>query len=124
MGALFAADASKVAHKNDDADDDDDDDDNNNNNNNNNNGRASKDLVSTLFWDFVFCGGSVKSARKWQLNTVCVVPLVLSTMGIVPNKLHGSLKLLYSPWSVGSRSSTEYMTYSSRFLADFEQEFI
>ena len=39
-------------------------------------------------------GGSVKSARKWQLNAVCEVPLVLSATGIVPNKLHGSLNLL------------------------------
>jgi len=57
MGALFGADASKVAHKNDDDDDDD-----NNNNNNNNNGRANKDLVSNLFWDFVFCVNSEKTS--------------------------------------------------------------
>jgi hypothetical protein len=40
-------------------------------------------------------GGSVKSARKWQLNAVCIVPLVLSTTGIILNKLQGSLKLIF-----------------------------
>jgi hypothetical protein len=91
--ALFGADTSKVAL-------------NNNNNNNNNKGRADKGMVSTRFWDFmlrefrknlrshIHCGGSVKSARIWQLNAVCIVPLVLSATGIIPNKLHGSLKLL------------------------------
>ena len=94
IGALFAADASKVAHNN------------NNNNNNNNKGSDNNDLVSTLFWDSVLRefrkdrrshlhgGGSVKSAMTLQLNLVYIVPLVLSATGIVPNKLHGSLKLL------------------------------
>jgi len=53
MGAPFGADASKVAHKNDD---------DNGNNNINNNGRANKDLVSTLFCDFVFCVNSEKTS--------------------------------------------------------------
>jgi hypothetical protein len=30
--------------------------------------------------------------RIWQLN--CIAPLALSTMGIIPNKLHDSLELL------------------------------
>ena len=34
--------------------------------------------------------------RKWQLKTACVIPLVLPTKGIIPNKLHKSLKLLVS----------------------------
>jgi hypothetical protein len=32
--------------------------------------------------------------RIWQLNAVHIVPLVLSTTGIIPDKLHDSLKLL------------------------------
>ena len=32
--------------------------------------------------------------RIWQLNTACIIPLVLSTMGNITNKLHESLKLL------------------------------
>jgi hypothetical protein len=32
--------------------------------------------------------------RIWQLKTACVITLVLSTTGIIPNKLHESLKLL------------------------------
>jgi len=32
--------------------------------------------------------------RIWQLKIVYVIPLVLPTKGIVPNKLHKSLKLL------------------------------
>jgi hypothetical protein len=31
--------------------------------------------------------------RMWQLKMACIMPLVLSTMGIIPNKLHESLKL-------------------------------
>jgi hypothetical protein len=30
----------------------------------------------------------------WQLHTVCTIPPVLFTAGIIPNKLHDSLKLL------------------------------
>jgi hypothetical protein len=33
-------------------------------------------------------------ARIWQLQAVCVLPLVLSATGVIPNKLHGSLKQL------------------------------
>jgi hypothetical protein len=62
-------------------------------------------MVSTRFWDFmlrefrknrdlIHRGGSVQSARIWQLNAVCIVPLVLSATDIIPNKLHGSVKLL------------------------------
>jgi hypothetical protein len=32
--------------------------------------------------------------RIWQLKTAYIIPLVLSTMGVIPNKLHESLKLL------------------------------
>jgi hypothetical protein len=32
--------------------------------------------------------------RKWQMKTAYTLPLVLSTVGIVPNKLHECLKLL------------------------------
>jgi hypothetical protein len=32
--------------------------------------------------------------KTWQLKTAYVVPLVLPTTGIIPNKLHESLKLL------------------------------
>jgi hypothetical protein len=32
--------------------------------------------------------------RIWQLKTAYKIPLVLSSMGIIPNKLHKSLKLL------------------------------
>jgi hypothetical protein len=32
--------------------------------------------------------------RIWQLKTAYIMPLVLSTTGIIPNKLHESLKLL------------------------------
>jgi len=32
--------------------------------------------------------------RKWQLKTAYIITLVLSTMGIIPKKLHGSLKLI------------------------------
>jgi len=32
--------------------------------------------------------------RIWQLKTAHIIPLVLSTMGIIPNKLHGSSKLI------------------------------
>ena len=32
--------------------------------------------------------------RIWQLQTACTVPPVLFTAGIIPNKLHDSLKLL------------------------------
>jgi hypothetical protein len=32
--------------------------------------------------------------RKWQLETAYIIPLVLSTMDIISNKLHGSLKLI------------------------------
>jgi hypothetical protein len=32
--------------------------------------------------------------RIWKLKTACIIPLVLSTTGIVPKKLHESLKLL------------------------------
>ena len=32
--------------------------------------------------------------RKWQMKTAYTLPLVLSTAGIVTNKLHESLKLL------------------------------
>jgi hypothetical protein len=32
--------------------------------------------------------------KTWYLKTVYIIPLVLSTMGIIPNKLHESLKLL------------------------------
>jgi hypothetical protein len=31
--------------------------------------------------------------RIWQLKKACVIPLVLSTTGIIPNKLHDSLKV-------------------------------
>ena len=93
IGTLFGAESSNFAH-------------NNNNNNNNNKGRANKDMIRTLFWDSVlrefrkglrsdlYRGRSVKSARVWQLNAVCIVPLVLSATGIIPNKTHGSLKVL------------------------------
>jgi hypothetical protein len=30
----------------------------------------------------------------WQLKATYTIPLVISTQGIIPNKLHGSLKLL------------------------------
>jgi hypothetical protein len=29
----------------------------------------------------------------WQLKMACIIPIVLSTMGIIQNKLHKSLKL-------------------------------
>jgi hypothetical protein len=92
---FFGADTSKVTHNN-----------NNNNNNNNNKGRADKDMISARLWDFMLrefrkprrsdlhCGGGVKSARIWQLNAVCIVPLVLSATGIIPFKLNGGVKLL------------------------------
>jgi hypothetical protein len=32
--------------------------------------------------------------RIWQLQTVFIIPPVLSIVGIIGNKLHGSLKLL------------------------------
>jgi hypothetical protein len=31
--------------------------------------------------------------RIWQLKTAYIIPLILSTMAIIPNKLHKSLKL-------------------------------
>jgi hypothetical protein len=30
---------------------------------------------------------------KWRLNTACIIPLVLSTEGIITDRLQGSLKL-------------------------------
>jgi len=35
-----------------------------------------------------------ESARIWQLKMVYIMPLLPPTMGIIPNKLHESLKLL------------------------------
>ena len=35
--------------------------------------------------------------RMWQLKTAYIVPLVLPTMGIIPNKLHKSLEL-FNPY--------------------------
>jgi hypothetical protein len=32
--------------------------------------------------------------RIWQLTMVCIIPLVLFTSGIIPHKLHNSLKVL------------------------------
>jgi hypothetical protein len=32
--------------------------------------------------------------RKWQLQTVCIIHLVLCTMSIIPNNLHTTSKLL------------------------------
>jgi len=32
--------------------------------------------------------------RIWKVKMACVLPLVLSTMGKIPDKLHASLKLL------------------------------
>jgi hypothetical protein len=29
-----------------------------------------------------------KLIRTWQLKSACIIPLVLSTTGIIPNKLH------------------------------------
>jgi hypothetical protein len=31
---------------------------------------------------------------KWQIKMAYIIPLVISTTGIIPNKLHESLKLL------------------------------
>jgi hypothetical protein len=36
-----------------------------------------------------------KLTRIWQLNAVYIEPLVASTKGIIPNKIHNSMKLLY-----------------------------
>jgi hypothetical protein len=33
--------------------------------------------------------------RVWQLNMAYIIPLMLSTVHIIPSKLHKSLKLLY-----------------------------
>ena len=50
----------------------------------------------------------------WQPNTDCVVPLPLSTMRVIPNKLHASLKphSLPSVHSNAENSNTKYMLYS------------
>jgi hypothetical protein len=58
---------------------------NNNNNNNNNNLEAPKVEAIVLREELI---------QICQLKTVFVIPLVLSTTIIIPNKLHESLKLL------------------------------
>jgi hypothetical protein len=55
--------------------------------------------------------------RAWQMETTCRMPSVLSTAGIIPNKLHDSLKLLisallYTVHSKAERSGAYYMAYS------------
>ena len=39
-----------------------------------------------------YIGLKEELARIWQLKTACIIPLVLSTVGIIPNKLHNSFK--------------------------------
>jgi hypothetical protein len=66
-------------HKRDTEDDDDDD----NNNNNNNNKRGVPEVRRVE--DFI---------RIWQLKTAYMIQRELPAGGIIPNKLHDSLKPL------------------------------
>ena len=64
-------------------DDDDDDDDNNNNNNNNNNNKQNKyqELANEI-------------CAMWKQNTAQVIPIVVSSTGLIPKSLSQSLKRL------------------------------
>jgi len=75
---------SDIDDANDDKDDDDNDDDNNNNNNNNNHNYHSSTTEKLQQY----------TDLKEELKTASLVPQVLPTAGVIPNKLHGSLKLL------------------------------
>jgi hypothetical protein len=57
--------------------------------------------------------------RIWHLNTVYIVQSVLSTMGIIPNKLHDSLKLLSLHPGLMQKAvilNTQHMPYSLKVL--------
>jgi hypothetical protein len=45
-----------------------------------------------------------------QLHTVCTIPPVLFTAGIIPNKLHDSLKLLLLP---APCTKQQYLTHAA-----------
>jgi hypothetical protein len=78
-----------------DVDGDNDDDDNNNkNNNNNNNNHNYHSSTPEKIQQYTDMKEELISTYIWQLKTVYLVPQVLLTTGVIPNKLHGSLKLL------------------------------
>jgi hypothetical protein len=57
--------------------------------------RSSRSLHSTITEMLQKCSDLKEELlTRWQLKTAYVIPLVLSTVGIIPNKLHDSLKLL------------------------------
>jgi hypothetical protein len=68
-------------HKGDDDDNDVVDYDEGNNNSDNNSHLKYADFKEKL-------------VRKWQMKTAYIIPLILTTTGIIPNTLHESLKLL------------------------------
>jgi hypothetical protein len=128
IGALFGAEASKVAHNNNNNNDNK----SNNNNNNNNNRRVNKDLVSTLFWDFMCCVNSEKTAGLIYTAAEASVRKEMaaerglySTTGITRNDYYPKYITRQfetahcSSWSVcchAESSSTEYM---KRTVRDF-----
>ena len=61
--------------------DDDDDDDDNNNNNNNNKQNKYQELASEI-------------GAMWKQNTTQVIPIVISSTGVIPKSLSQSLKRL------------------------------
>jgi hypothetical protein len=48
--------------------------------------------ITEKLWKYTDMKGEL--IRMWQLETACILPFVLSTAGIIPNKLHATLKLL------------------------------
>ena len=76
----------------------------------------SHNLYSTITEKLQKCIGLKEElTRIWHLNIVYVVPPVLFTMGIIPNKLHNSLKLLSLYPGLMQKAvifNTQYMPYS------------
>ena len=79
----------RIATSDVDDDNDDDDGDNDDNNNNNQHHHSSTTEKFQQYTDL-----KEELIRIWQLKTTYLVPQVLPTAGVIPNKLHRSLKVL------------------------------